>query len=172
VAEVQGESGDGQGGKKFDIGKILFPLFLVVNLGGVGAGAFLTYQATLGYEPPALREPAAMEELEEVRAGEEFPESVLYTMPSFTVNLDGQPRRLIRLELTFEMLDKESFEEIVRNSPVVRDVIVKILNRKTFDDIESIQGKLFLKDQIAVALNQTMKSGVIKDIHFSELLVQ
>jgi len=93
-------------------------------------------------------------------------------MPAFTVNLAGSPQRLIRVEMTFEMLDKDGFEEIVRNSPRARDEIVRILNAKTFDDVETIQGKLFLKDQIAVALNQSMKSGVVKDIFFNEFLVQ
>jgi flagellar FliL protein len=133
----------------------------------------MVYQATLGYKPPTLREPAAVAELKESRkkvgGGSD---NVLYTMPSFTVNLAGTPQRLIRVEMTFEMLDKEGFEEIVRNSPAARDTIVRILNRKGFDDVESIQGKLFLKDQIAVTLNQSLKAGVVKDIYFNEFLVQ
>ncbi|RYZ69321.1 MAG: hypothetical protein EOP05_15020 [Proteobacteria bacterium] len=70
------------------------------------------------------------------------------------------------------MLDKDGFEEIVRNSPAARDAIMRILNRKSFDDVETIQGKLFLKDQISVALNEAMKAGVVKDIYFNEFLVQ
>jgi flagellar protein FliL len=97
---------------------------------------------------------------------------VLYTMPVFTVNLAGQPRRLIRVEMTFEMLDKEGFEEIVRNSPLARDEIMRILNRTTFDDIETIQGKLSLKDKIAVTLNESFKAGVVKDIYFNDFIVQ
>lgn len=173
MANVASEQGEGQGGKKFDLGKIMLPLFAVLNLGVVGGGAFLAYQGTLGYHPPTLREPAALAELKKDRkavlVGDE---KVLYTMPPFTVNLAGQPRRLIRVEMTFEMLDKEGFEEIVRNNPRARDEIVRILNSKKFDDVETIQGKLFLKDQIAVTLNQTLKSGVIKDIYFNDFLVQ
>ena len=157
---------------KRDLSKLMLPLFAVVNLIVAGGGTFLTYKATLGYEPPVLREPAALEALKKSRETVGVSEPVLYTMPGFIVNLSGQPRRLIKLEMTFEMLDKDGFEEIVRNSPAARDAIVQILNRKTFDDIETIQGKLFLKDQIAVTLNQTMKAGVVKDIYFNDLVVQ
>lgn len=152
----------------------MLPIFAVLNLAVVGGGAFLAYKGTLGYRPPTLREPAALKELKEDRQkdGGGISERVMYTMPSFTVNLSGQPRRLIRVEMTFEMLDKEGFEEIVRNSPRARDEIVRILNGKSFDDIETIQGKLSLKDQIAVTLNQSMKTGVVKDIYFSDFLVQ
>lgn len=152
--------------------KLLMPLLAVLNLGVLGGGAFLAYKATLGYKHPTIREPQAVEELQGSRKQAHMEERVMYTLPTFTVNLDGTPRRLIRVEMTFEMLDKEGFEEIVRNNPRVRDEIVRILNRKKFDDIETIQGKLLLKDQITVTLNQALKAGVIKDIYFSDFLVQ
>jgi flagellar FliL protein len=171
-ANASGEQGEAQAPKR-DLGKLMLPLFAVLNLAVVGGGAFLAFKGTLGYHSPTLREPAALEEMKRERKDAPVVgEGVKYTMPSFTVNLAGQPRRLIRVEMTFEMLDKEGFEEIVRNSPRARDEIMKILNRKTFDDVETIQGKLFLKDQIAVTLNQAMKSAVIKDIYFNEFLVQ
>lgn len=151
---------------------LMMPLLAVLNLAVLGGGAFLVHKATLGYHPPTLREPAALVELDASREEGKTPEPVMYTMPGFLVNLDGSPKRLIKVEMTFEMLDKEGFEEIVRNSPAARDEIVRILNRKNFEDVESIQGKLFLKDQIAVALNRSMNSGVIKDIYFNQFLVQ
>lgn len=170
MAEERENQGEGKPG----LGKFLLPLFAVLNLTVVGAGAFLAYKGTLGHKPPVLREPAALEALKEERAGspDVIREPITYTMPAFTVNLAGTPRRLIRVEMTFEMLDKEGFEEIVRNSPHVRDEIMRILNRKTFDDIETIQGKLALKDQIASNVNQTLRSGVVKEIFFNEFLVQ
>ena len=158
--------------KKFDTAKIMLPLFVVVNFAVLGAGAFMTHQATLGWVRPSVREPAAIEQLKAERETEGVRDSVLYTMPTFTVNLEGQPRRLIRVSLTLEMLDKDGFEEVVRNSPAARDSIVRILNAKTYDDIETIQGKLFLKDQIAVTLNKTLKEGVVKDVYFGDFLVQ
>jgi flagellar FliL protein len=154
------------------VAKLMMPILAGVNVLGLGVGLFLTYKSTLAYQPPVLREPAALAELEKDRQSLEFTESVFYTMPEFTVNLDGQPRRLIRVEMTFEMLDKDGFEEIVRNSPAARDAIVRILNKKKFDDLESIQGKLFLKDQITLALHQSLQAGVVKDIYFSQFLVQ
>lgn len=168
------EEMESQGGEKPGFGKFLLPLFAVFNLAVVGAGAFLAYKGTLGHKPPVLREPAALEELKSDRTSslDGVREPITYTMPAFTVNLAGTPRRVIRVEMTFEMLDKEGFEEIVRNSPRVRDEIMRILNRKTFDDIETIQGKLALKDQIAANLNQSLRSGVVKDIYFNEFLVQ
>jgi flagellar protein FliL len=172
MSDANKEQTEGGEVKKRDFGKLMLPLFAVLNLAVVGGGAFLTYKATLAYEPPVLREPAAAAELEKKNEAVAFTDPVMYTMPGFVVNLAGTPRRLIKVEMTFEMLDKDGFEEIVRNSPAARDTIVRILNRKSFDDVETIQGKLFLKDQIAVALNQSMKAGVVKDIYFNDFVVQ
>jgi flagellar FliL protein len=171
-ADAGAAKAEGAAGKKLDLGKILLPLFALLNFAVLGGGAFLVYSSTIGYHHPSVREPAAFKELEKAREGKGFGDAVLYTMPVFTANLAGAPRRMIRIEMTFDMLDKEGFEEIVRSNPVVRDEIMRILNRKTFDEIETIQGKLFLKDQIAVTLNKNFKSGVIKDIYFNEFLVQ
>ncbi len=165
------EGGSG-GGKKFDLSKILFGVFVAADLVALATGAVLTYKATLGWVRPSVREPAAIAALKQERVTEGVRDSVLYTMPTFTVNLGGQPKRVIRVELTLEMLDKDGFEEIVTNSPAARDSIVRILNDKTYDDIETIQGKLFLKDQIAVTLNKSLKEGVVKDVYFNEFLIQ
>ncbi len=157
---------------KKNLGKLMLPLFAALNLVVLGGGAFLTYKSTIAYTPPELTEAQAALEIKKEREIASAGPSVMYSMPGFAVNMAGQPRRLIKVEMTFEMLDKDGFEEIVRNSPQVRDQIIRILNKKTFDDVETIQGKLFLKDQISVALNQQMKAGVVKDIYFNEFLVQ
>lgn len=172
MAEEKADAAAAAGGKKVDAGKILMMVLVVADLIVMGAGTFMTYKGTLGWVRPAVREPAAIERLKAERETEGVRDSVLYTLPTFTVNLEGQPRRLIRVALTLEMLDKDGFEEIVRNSPSARDSIVRILNAKTYDDIETIQGKLFLKDQIAVTLNKSLSEGVVKDVYFNEFLVQ
>lgn len=158
--------------KKFDLAKILGIVMIVGNFAVIGGGAYLTYQNTMGYSPAVLREPAAIEQLKTDRDKDNQNAAINYTLPPFTVNLAGNPRRLVRVEMTLEMLDEEGFEEVVQLNPAARDAIVRILNAKEFKDVETIQGKLFLKDQIAVTLNQHLKTGVVKDIFFSDFVVQ
>ena len=160
------------GGPKRDMQKMVALGLAVLNLAAAGAGLGLTYKATLGWERESITEESAIEALKKARENEGVRESILYTLPTFTVNLDGQPSRILRVELTLDMLDKDGFEEVVKNSPAARDAIVRILNGKTYDELETIQGKLFLKDQISVSLNQNLELGVVKDVYFSEFLIQ
>jgi flagellar FliL protein len=159
-------------GKNLDLAKIGSLLLAVVNVGVMSFGGFLIYKSTLGFERPSVREEVVFEELQKERESADNAEPVMFTMEPFTVNLDGTPRRIIRVEMSLEMLDKEGFEEVVTLGPSARDAVVRILNNKEFTDVETIQGKLFLKDQIAVALNGFLKKGVVKDVYFSDFLVQ
>jgi flagellar FliL protein len=157
--------------KKRDLGKLLGFVFIGLNLCGLGVGSFLVYSATLGHHEAVLREADAQKELKQFEDSLQAA-PVLYTMKPISTNLDGVPRRLIRMEVSLEMLDKEGFEEVVGLGPEARDAIVRVINGKSFTDLESVQGKLQLKTQIASALNGFLKSGVVKNVYFSDFVVQ
>ena len=158
-------------GKKRDMGKLLGFVFIGINIIGLGFGMFLVYSSTLGSTQAALREEEAQKELEKFEATLRD-EPVLYTLKQFNTNLNGVPRRLIRMEVSLEMLDEEGFEEVVGLGPQARDAIVRVINAKTYNDIETVQGKLQLKTQIAAELNEFLKSGVVKNVYFSDFVVQ
>ncbi len=159
--------------KKIDMAKIVGLVIAVVNLAVGGAGLFLTYKGTLGYENPKITE-AELERQIASEAPADLVGPFIYTMDKFTVNLGGEPKKTIRLEVNLEMLDQEGFEEIIstENRARTRDKIVEILNEKTFSDIETMQGKLFLKEKIALEVNKIIPKGVVKDIFFSDFVVQ
>ncbi len=152
--------------------QLLFGLiFASLNLLALGSGIYLVYSSTLGVKFAATTENEAKEEVQK------FQESlrgdpVIYTMEAFNTNLEGVPRRLVRAEVNLEMLDQEGFEEVINKSPQARDAITRILNSKTFNDVESVQGKLHLKNQIIGDLNAFLEKGIVKNVYFSEFVVQ
>lgn len=154
-----------------DKSKMLVIAFMVVNGLVLAAGTYLVFISTIGYSPVSITEDSLNREIasfEESLRGR----PVMYTLPVFNTNLDGIPRRLVRMEVSLEMLDKEGFEEVVGLGSGARDAIVRVLNDKSFDDIESVQGKLHLKNQIVTQLNERLRRGVVKNIYFSDLVVQ
>lgn len=137
----------------------------------MGAGLYLIYSSTVGYRDPKVREELEIPKFAAERQNRES-NPIIYTMDKITVNLDGYPRRIIQTEISLEMLDEKGFEEVVELGPEARDAIVRILHGKKFDDVETLQGKLFLKDQIASTLNSHMHEGIIKEVYFNEFIVQ
>lgn len=159
--------------KKRNLGKILQMMFVVLNLGVMGAGVYMVYASTVGWQRPAITEEMAERELASTADDMDIT-PLIYTMDKFTVNLEGDPKLTIRLEVNLQMLGKEGFEEVMEpeNRAKARDRIVRILNEKEFTELDSIQGKLFLKDKIAGEVNSILRRGVVKDVFFSDFVVQ
>lgn len=154
-----------------DFGKILKMAFVVFNLSFMLGGAFVVYSVTLGYTPKSVTEDQLSRELSEFRKTlQKGP--VMYSMDVFNTNLDGVPRRLIRMNLNLEMLDEEGFEEVMTLGAESRDSIMRILNGKTFDQVETVQGKLQLKTQIIAQINSFLERGVVKNVYFTDFVVQ
>lgn len=173
--QAEGKDGSASSGKKLNGMAILATVGLVVNLVALGGGVYFTYAATLGWNAPMITE----EELAQNRKmasinvdGGDAP--LIYTMDKFTVNLNGEPKRSIRLEVNLSMLNRDGYEEMIDlgKKSRIRDRVVALLQDKNFQDIESIQGKLFLKDQISLETNRILKNGVVKDVFFSDFVVQ
>lgn len=163
------ESGNAE---KKDMSKLLSIGFLVLNMVVMGGGAFVVYQSTLGFENPSVSEAELNKELEEFKKKLASNEDVLYSMDTMTTNLNGIPRRTVRVDLSLEMMDAEGFEEIMGISAEARDRIMRILNEKNFGEIESVQGKLQLKNEIIAGVNNFLDKGVVKNVYFTDLVVQ
>lgn len=153
------------------IKKIVLGVLVTTNIAVLGLGAYWVYISTLGYDYPViteskLREPASLRD----KFGQE---PMIYTMDKFTVNLSGIPKRTIRVQVNLDMISPIAFQEIMDfdNRAKARDSIVRILNEKTFDDLETIQGKLFLKDRIVAEVNKILTRGLVKDVYFTDFVM-
>lgn len=153
------------------IKKTLISILVATNFSVLGLGSYWVYNSTVGYDYPKvteknLREPASLKE--------KFGQApMIYTMDKFTVNLAGIPKRTIRLQVNLDMISPVAFQEIMdfEYRAKARDKIVRILNEKTFDDLETIQGKLFLKDKIVSEVNQILDRGLVKDVYFTDFVM-
>ena len=153
------------------IKKIVVVLLVTINMGCLLLGSYWVFMATEGREVQTiteskLRQPASIQE--------KFSGApMIYTMDKFVVNLSGLPKRTIRLQVNLDMIGPDSFQEIMdlENRAKARDRIVRVLNEKTFDDLESIQGKLFLKDKIVEEVNKLLYKGLVKDVYFTDFVM-
>lgn len=167
------EAGKKDSGTTRNLGKILQLVFAIINFVMMGAGGYMVYASTIGWKNPSISEEMAERELASTSQEVDLA-PLVYTMDKFTVNLGGEPKRTIRLEVNLQMLGKDGFEEVMEpeNRAKTRDRVVRLLNEQTFSELESIQGKLFLKDKIAGEVNGILRRGVVKDVFFSDFVVE
>lgn len=171
----EGAEGSGAEPKKRDMKLIMYLVLAVINLAVGGGATFLIYQSTLGFHKPAITEEKMDQaSLDVINKLSEETGGFIYTMDKFTVNLSGSPKRTIRIEVNLDMLGKDGFEEVIDpdRRAIAKDKVLRILNQKTFADLETIQGKLQLKNSIALEVNSILNKGTVKDVYFTDFVVQ
>lgn len=97
----------------------------------------------------------------------------VYLLEPFIVNIkDKGQSRYLRTTIDLELDQNLTSEEINNKIPILRHEINTLLGAKEFEDISTIQGKLFLKDEVVYHVNKTLDSGRIKDAFFTEFIIE
>ena len=107
-------------------------------------------------------------------SGRAFTEvGTLYEMKRFTVNLlSDKGRKYVRCVMSLELSSPELMGELDSKKAAVRDSIINVLSSKTYEEISTTKGKERLKDEIVATLNQSLVDGTVKNLYFTELMIQ
>lgn len=91
----------------------------------------------------------------------------------FIANLgDGGGKRFLKLTMSVEADTPQLAAEINQKMPQIRDIILMLLTSLSYDDISTLDGKLRLRGQMLNRINTQLSSGKIRNIYFSEFVVQ
>lgn len=156
-------------------GKLKLIILLLLVLGILGGGGFAAWKF---YLQPKMAGEAAAEapaEGEGAKPVEEAPATggQLVTLDSFVVNLsDPMGRRYLKTTMDVEVVDASSAAELTAAMPKVKDTLLLLLSSKSFEDISSMDRKLELKNQIVDRLNLILGKGKVRNVYFTEFVVQ
>lgn len=100
-------------------------------------------------------------------------ESVIGEMDTFLVNLaDPGGKRYLKISMKLVLDSAQAGQEFGERGPELRDNVLMLLSSKKYEDIATFSGKMALKQEAIARLNQRMNQGRVKDIYFTEFLVQ
>ena len=137
----------------------------VLFMGMMGAGFFILWSKVSN----VATQPAAEEAAEE----EELKLGPLYPMETLIVNLaDEGGKRYLRITMQLELSTADVALEIDNRLPQVKDAILMILPTKRYRDVNNIDGKVTLRDEIIVKLNELFSKGEVTNIFFTEFVIQ
>lgn len=178
------EAGEAEGGKgKFPI-KMIIILVLVLALGGGGYFAYMNFFQQAGEESTDEApegETAAGGKTDSkgqalapgTTTGKPEPTGVMVPLEPFIVNLAGsQGKRFLKVTMTLELNDPGTRPEYNDNTERIVDSVLVLLSSKTFEEVYSVQGKFKLKDEITTRVNRFLLVGHVKDIYFTEFVIQ
>ncbi|DAB39396.1 MAG: hypothetical protein A2552_00735 [Sulfuricurvum sp. RIFOXYD2_FULL_44_160] len=98
---------------------------------------------------------------------------LMFPLDTFTVNLLSESgRRYLKVEMNLEIEGEELSPELETKKPIFRDIIIRILSSKSLEEISTIKGKEKLKEQIVNDLNMRLKDGKVKNVYFTDFVVQ
>lgn len=94
-------------------------------------------------------------------------------LDSFVVNISDRERdRYLKLKAELELSIPELSDELDQRMPQIRDLIISLLGSKSFEEVRTIEGKNFLREEMLLRINALLVSGKVKRVFFTEFVVQ
>jgi flagellar FliL protein len=101
------------------------------------------------------------------------PSANIFALEPFIVNIyDGQELRYLKVKVELEMVTPAVKGEIEGKLAPIRDAILVLLSAKTLQDIQDVQGKNTLKEEILAAINKHIPPGKLAKVYFTDFVVQ
>ncbi len=99
--------------------------------------------------------------------------STVFPLEPFIVNIyDGQEARYLKLKVEFEMAGPEVKGEIEARQAPLRDAILVLLTTKTLQEVQDLQGKNQMREEILTAVNKILPPGKVTRVYFTDFVVQ
>lgn len=177
------EGGKKKGGNMLLV-VIIGVLVLILMIGGIVAFLMMGHDEEAGAktgeathtEAPAKGEGEDAGKHEEAAAGGKEASTeigLMFPLETFTVNLLSESgRRYLKVQMNLEMGGEELSPELEEKKPVFRDIIIRILSSKSLEEISTIKGKEKLKEEIVNEINLRLKDGKVKNVYFTDFVVQ
>jgi len=164
--ENTGGEGVSKGSKLSILDNKLVMLGLIIVLQAVTAFAIVKFVVVPRL---AVAEPQAKTEAQ-YDAGE----GVLAGLDEMVVTLrDGGPSPdFLRINVNLEVADKKIAEQVTRRLPQLRDIVILTLSNKTGRELKTLEGKEALKAEIMDKVGATLPEGGLKNVYFSDMVVQ
>src|SRR6266581_7215385 len=120
----------------------------------------------------AKTEPAEAEKSEKHgEGGAKTAAAGVYPMEPFIVNIyDRQELRYLKVKVEFETAGPTAKEELDLHQAPLRDAILVLLTTKTLQDIQDLQGKNQLREEILAAVTKIVAAGRVSKVYFTDFV--
>ena len=100
---------------------------------------------------------------------------MIYPLESFIVNLmdkNGLSNRYLKVTISLDIGDEGNRKTVERHKPQLMDTILLLLSSQSFSDINTMEGKIELKQALLSRINQDLGGRIVHRIYFTEFVVQ
>jgi flagellar protein FliL len=106
---------------------------------------------------------------EELQEGEEILGAIA-PLDAFVVNLRGG--RFIRVQVQLEFVERDVPKRLFQRAAIVRDAIITLLTTKSAEEMLDREGKEKLRKEIRSLVNESIRKELVKQVYFTQFVVQ
>lgn len=155
--------------KKSPVAMIVLAVIVVL----LGAGGFLGWNLLIKDDNNGKEN--STEASESVSNKMEQTVGIICALESFIVNLmdkSASGKRYLKITIKLEVGNEERSLMIKKHEVQLRDTIILLLSGQSFKDINSMEGKLRLKQSLLTKINQILGGRIVRRLYFTEFVVQ
>lgn len=146
---------------------LIIIIIAALVLAGAGVGGFLFLKK--GSAHKEKDEATKKEDMVEIPKEKE--KAVLIQLDPFILNL-SEPGRFVKLTIHLEVKNEKIQQYVNDRMPKIRDSIITLVSSKSADVLSTPEGKFQLKDELLLRVNQAIEKDLIKNIYFTEFVIQ
>jgi len=148
--------------------KLMLYVILVIVVVLLAGGGFYAYTTFLAPKPQVTQDMTVVKP-------EQLTDTVgeMFSMEPFVVNLaDPQAKRYLKVTISLELESPEAVERIKKVVPKLRDMVIILLTSLTFEEVMTPEGKVQIRDELLERFNQILRPDRVRNIYFTDFVVQ
>jgi flagellar protein FliL len=99
--------------------------------------------------------------------------SAVFSLEPFIVNIyDGQDLRYLKVKIELQMANPAIKAELDGQLAAIRDAILVVLTTKTLQEVQDVQGKNQLREEILASIGKIVAQGKVSKVYFTDFVVQ
>jgi len=100
---------------------------------------------------------------------------IAHPLDAFIVNLTdkaGLGKRYLKATIILEVGSEEDKKMLESHKPQLRDTILLLLSSQSINEVNTMEGKIELKQILVSKINQVLGEGIVHRLYFTEFVVQ
>lgn len=161
------EDAKAEGAEAKPKGKAMLFIIIGVLVVVMGGGGFFAYKKFMTPKHGAVTEEEQMKKEPEEKEGE------MYALEPFLVNLsDPKGKRYLKITVTLELPSPEAVAKAEKMVPKMRDMVIMMLTSLSFEEVMTPEGKIRVREELFERFNLIMRPERVKEIFFTDFVVQ
>jgi flagellar protein FliL len=153
---------------------IAIALVLLIVVGGALAFLMLKGSGEEGADAGAKGHAAKDSKKKDAHGGgDSLVAGPMFAIDNLIVNLMSEgSARYAKFSVALELDAQELAPEMMTKKPLVTDIIINAISSKTAEELMTLKGKETVKTEIMEKVNEKLKDGRVKNVYFTNFVVQ